>query len=160
MQQKFGECKQCKKNRPINAKGLCGDCVYFNKHGETRFEAQIRKQKEKPKKVYQLKRKPLKKSKIKPKPKKKTGEYKVFLEIWNERDHICANCGMNLDRFVDEETGNPSVMLFSHQKTKGSNEKLIKDKSNIELNCPDCHRIWEFESRENFYKRKDLYKKQ
>jgi hypothetical protein len=158
MQQKFGECKQCHKNRPINSKGICSDCTYFNKHGETRFEAQIRKQKEKPKKIYSLKRKPLKRFKIKPKQKKKIGEYEVFLEIWNEREHECVNCGMNLDRFVDEETGNPSTMLFSHIKTKGSKPDLKKDKNNIELLCPDCHHIWEFCSKEKFYERKDKYR--
>jgi len=149
MQQKFGICKECEKERLINSKQLCADCQYLKTHGKTRFEVQIEKAKQKPAKVYQVKRKPLKKVKKQP-----TGEYNVFLEIWDEREHVCVNCKQDLDRFVDEETGSPSPMLFSHIKSKGSRPDLRLDKNNIELLCPDCHHIYEFCGKEEFLKRK------
>lgn len=151
MQQKFGTCKECEKERPINSKQLCSDCQYFKTHNKTRFEAHFEKEKQKPVKLYHLKRKRLKTAKKQP-----TGEYNVFLEIWNEREHICTNCKQSLDRFVSEETGNPSAMLFSHIKSKGSRPDLRNNKGNIELLCPDCHHLYEFGSKEVFLKRKRL----
>ena len=39
--------------------------------------------------------------------KKKTGEWEMFMEIWKERKHVCANCGKRL--------GNkPQPIFFSH----------------------------------------------
>lgn len=156
MQQKFGYCVKCKKDsQPVNVKGVCSECTYkANHNGMSRFEVSKMKEKEKPKKIYRLKRKPLKRTKIKQKQKKSTGEYELFLEIWKEREHTCTNCKDNLDRFVDEEIGNPSPILFSHIKSKGSCPELRLDKSNIELLCPTCHHIWEFSSKEKFYERK------
>lgn len=158
MQQKFGECKQCHKNRPINAKGNCSDCTYILNNRETRFEAQIRKQKDKPNNIHTFKRKPLKRTKIKLKSKKPTGEYEVFLEIWKEREHKCVNCKRNLDGFIDEETQNPSVMLFSHIKTKGVRVDLRLNKENIELLCPTCHYSHEHIGDEAYNNLKDKYK--
>jgi len=139
---------------------LCKDCNYIRIHGISRFEAILKKEKQKPKAIYKIKRKPIKTSKKRPKQKfkKSTGEYKVFLEIWEERDHICTNCKMNLDRFVDEETGNPYPMLFSHIKSKGAYPELRLVKSNVNLECMECHYAHEHIGEKAYNKRKDLYK--
>ena len=139
---------------------LCKDCNYIRRHGISRFETILKKEQQKPKVIYKIKRKPIRTSKkrIKQKFKKPTGEYEVFLQIWEEREHICVNCKTNLDRFVDEETQNPSAMLFSHIKSKGAYDELRLVKSNILLNCPDCHYAHEHIGEEAYNKRKNLYK--
>jgi len=127
------ECK-CGSKYIVNKKyNLCDSCNYLRLHRESRFEAQIRKQRAKPVKIYRFPNKSLKKRKKQlKKVKKPTGEYKVFLEIWNEREHRCVNCKQGLDRYICRETGNPSAMLFSHMKSKGSRGDLRLLKSNIE----------------------------
>lgn len=83
------------------------------------------------------------KSRVTKKPKiyrkKPTGEREMFLEIWNERPHICTNpsCKKNLG---DE----PIVHYFSHIKPKGKYPELRLLKTNIRLLCISCHRIEDF----------------
>lgn len=86
--------------------------------------------------------------------KKPTGEYDLFLEIWNEREHRCVNCKDWLSENVSRRS---FVKYFSHQKSKGACPELRLEKSNIELNCHTCHDLWEFGDREKFYQRKDMY---
>lgn len=152
-----GICKQCNQEKYIvNSKQLCDDCNQIRLHGQTRFEASVEKQKNKGNKIYVLKRKPLKtrsKTKIK-KERKSTGERQVHFEIWEEREHICVNCKCDLDRFVDEETGEPFPMLFSHIRSKGARPDLRLEKDNYDLLCPDCHYCYEHVGKEAFEKRR------
>ena len=149
MNKKYGVCDGCERTTPVNSKHLCLDCQYFKTHGQTRFEAILEKKKEQINKVVIKKKKSLKTIK-----KPKESEYDVFLEIWNEREHTCSNCKADLEKYVDQETGNPSAIIFSHIRGKGAAPELRRDKNNIELLCPDCHRIWEFGDREHFKARK------
>jgi len=77
---------------------------------------------------------------------KKTGEWEMFMEIWKERKHVCANCGKKL--------GNkPQPIFFSHILTKGRTPELRLNKDNIELLCPEHHMEWEtgdLETKRNF----------
>lgn len=67
------------------------------------------------------------------KKRKTTGEAKLFLEIWEERLHVCVDCGRSL--------GNePRSFYFSHEKGKGAHPELRLDKDNIKLRCFECHR--------------------
>lgn len=145
-------CRGCKNSHFIENRThwLCKACNHIRLHGETQFETQIKKKKQKPVKAYKLKQKPLKRSKIKPKKKKQTGEWNLFLEIWGEREHICENCKLPLG-------GTPLPIYFSHIKSKGAYPELRLVKSNIELLCPKCHSIYEFGDREEFKKRKNLH---
>jgi len=139
-------------------KWLCSDCVYKRNHGgKARREVALEKEKEK---QINFKNKKRKKNKKKSSKKKKepTGEYDLFLVIWGEREHICHNCKMNLDRFVDTETGNPSAMLFMHMVSKGANGRLRLKKKNIKLGCPECHYAHDHQGKKAFKKRKNLYK--
>lgn len=138
MQPYKGICNECKKPKWINnSKGVCPDCTYKNNHnGKSRQQVLIEK----------AKRKPLKH--------KRTGEYDLFVEIWNEREHRCANCKDKLSANVPMKW---FIKYFSHQKSKGAYPELRLEKSNIELNCHTCHDLWEFGDREKFYQRKNMY---
>jgi len=81
-----------------------------------------------------------------PKPvrkKKEKPDYKaLYEEIWNERPHICVNCGYVIDR--------PVVHVFAHKRSKGARPDLKLDKDNIVLECstwirrdgqPGCHEL-------------------
>jgi len=85
----------------------------------------------------QVKIKEITKSSIKPKFKKATGEWDMFMEIWDEKPHNCENCRCNLG-------DKPEAFMFSHIITKGSNSSLRLVKDNIEVLCYSCHQKWEF----------------
>lgn len=57
---------------------------------------------------------------------------KLYMEIWEERPHVCANCGHPIPY--------PIAHVFSHIRSKGARPDLKYDKSNIELNCSSVHR--------------------
>lgn len=65
----------------------------------------------------------------------------LFMEIWNERSHICVKCGKKLG----EE---PKAIYFSHILSRGSHPELKMDKNNIELLCSACHKLHDFNERE------------
>ena len=71
--------------------------------------------------------------------KKPTGEREMFLEIWDERPHICTNpkCKKPLDE-------NPKVHYFAHIKPKGKYPELRLVKSNVRLLCMECHHELDF----------------
>jgi len=141
-----GICNKCKQEKWIqNSKGVCSDCVYMSNHnGKTQFEVSYDRQKQKVVKQYHIKKKVPKK-----RFKKATGEKIMFLEVWQEREHICKWCGVNLG-------DTPKAHMFSHRISKGANSKLRLDKNNIDLFCFDCHYADEFQGDEKFNKRKDI----
>jgi len=51
----------------------------------------------------------------------------LYAEIWEEREHVCANCGYPLSR--------PIAHVFAHIRSKGARPDLKFDKDNIELLC-------------------------
>lgn len=142
MQQRNGTCQSCNKSKyGLNAKGVCPDCTYFKNHnGKTRQEVANERIKSK--------------SYIKPQQKvyrrKKTGELDLFKEIWGEREHVCKNCKDELSENVPIQT---FVSYFSHQKSKGAYPELRLNKTNIDLNCPICHHLWDHGDKEKFYQR-------
>lgn len=137
IEQKFGTCQGCGHNRPINSKGLCPDCVYLKNHGETRFEANIRKKREK-----KITYKSIKRKSIRFKKKEPTGELEMFCEIWEERPHYCSN--KNCGRFLGHEM---NIQFFSHRKSKGAYPELRLCKENVDLLCAGCHHVYEFGDR-------------
>ncbi len=93
------------------------------------------------------------------KVKKKTGELAMFLEIWMERKHQCEWCKKPLFAF--------KVHYFDHIKPKGTYPELRLVKSNIQLLCYywdddhgwyGCHHIKTHVGKEEFNKRKDLFR--
>ena len=105
------KCKNCWKPRNHNNPllSLCKECYYTK-------ELENKKQLKFPKKTYK---------------RKNTWEKDLFLQIWNERQHICNKCGKNLPKM---RTWN-----FSHIKSKWSRPDLRLDPNNIELLCFACH---------------------
>lgn len=137
IEQKFGTCKKCGNDKPINSKGFCPDCVYFNNHGETKFESRIRKKKEDRRSI-----KPIKRKSVKQKSRKSSGELDLFVEIWNERPHYCSN--QNCRKFLGHDM---NIQFFSHRKSKGAYPELRLCKNNIDLLCCECHYVYEFGDR-------------
>ena len=74
---------------------------------------------------------------------KKTGEKKVFLEIWEEREHICTNCKEHLG-------SQPIVNYFAHIKPKSTHPELRLEKDNIQLMCMACHYAFDFQGIDKF----------
>lgn len=115
-------CKDCWKprwhNNPLISR--CKECTY-------------KKQAEKPIKIYTLKQtKPkLVWKKRKARIKDKWSEYKIYIEIWQERKHICDNCWKTIKFF--------HTSCFAHKLNKRDNPELRYKKDNIAL----VHWIWE-----------------
>lgn len=65
------------------------------------------------------------------KQKKPTGEKALFLEIYNERPHVCERCGTGISGF--------NVANYHHVKGKGAYPELRMDKTNIVKICFKCH---------------------
>jgi Bacteriophage Lambda NinG protein. len=127
-------CKLC--TYPVFSKGLCV------RHDRERRAVESQKS---PK----VARNAPKRSQIKKKFPKPTGEKSLFLEIWNERPHICVNCKTHLG---DE----PLAHYFSHIKPKGLYPELRLDKSNVEILCIPCHTAYGTQSKEKYEARARL----
>ena len=123
IKQNKGICKKYGKEKWIqNSKGICPDCVYkLNHDGKSQQEVYLERQK-KNKKKYD-----------------KTGEKELFLKIWQERLHYCAN--KNCRKWLGYV---PKVSYFSHRKPKSTHPELRLNESNIDLLCIDCHYEWDF----------------
>lgn len=121
-------CNECKKDKLIVNKKF-NLCLICNQ-----------------KRLNKLKGNTLKpKSKLKTK-RKSTGEKELFCEIWNERMHLCSNCGVNLGK--DAKT-----FHFAHIKPKSTYPQLRLEKSNIKLLCYDCHYAYDFKTKEAYESR-------
>ena len=57
---------------------------------------------------------------------------KLYTEIWDERPHLCENCGIYI--------ASPVVHNFSHKRSKGARPDLKYDKDNIEILCSSVNR--------------------
>jgi len=84
------------------------------------------------------------------KNKNKGREKQMFYEIWEDREHYCVNCKQELGYEA-------RAHYFSHIKPKGLYPELKYDKTNIQLLCMDCHYAFDFQAREKYDERKDLY---
>ena len=61
----------------------------------------------------------------------------LFLEIWEERDHICEECGADL--------GDVAIAhFFSHIHSKQVYPEIKYEKDNIQLLCYDHHYQYDF----------------
>jgi len=112
-------CKNCGIKTYIEnkAKKLCKRCNFKRRHnGKDKYQVDKEKCKKKTIKI------------------KNTGEKKLFLEIWEEREHICSN--PNCKKFLGEE---PLAQFFSHRKPKSTHPELRLDKNNVYLKCFECH---------------------
>ena len=122
------KCKICwlPRNHTNPLISMCKSCTY-KKSIENKNQ----------KNIYQLKRTPLKKiwKKRKERIKLEWSEYKVFLEIWKERPHICANCWKQILLFHSS--------CFAHKKNKRDYPNLRYDKNNIAL----VHWIFEIKNK-------------
>lgn len=58
---------------------------------------------------------------------------KLYAEIWEERPHICVNCGM----YVPEALAHN----FAHIRSKGARPDLKYEKSNIEILCSSLDKM-------------------
>ena len=136
------ECKICGRIKLIvNRKyGVCIECNHYRLYGETIIETKRKEALAKREAQVKKKSKPLT-TKTKRKP---TGEKAMFLEIWSEREHYCANTECR--KFLGAI---PMPIFFSHRKSKGAYPELRLDKNNIDLLCPTCHYEWDFGNRKN-----------
>ena len=133
---RIGQCSGCKKTTYIQnkTKNFCQQCIYRENHqGKNQIQVQIEKQRNK---EYIP---------------KEDNERQMFLEIWEERSHICENCKKNLG-------GEPKAQFFSHIKPKSTHPHLRLKKGNVRLLCFDCHYSYDFGSKETFNKLKLIKK--
>lgn len=122
-------CKDCWKPRDHNIPTIsrCKACTY-------KRSAENKNQKN----IYTLKRTPVKKiwKKRADRINEKGSEYKVFVEIWQERPKICANCGKPIKFFHSS--------CFAHILSKRDYPKLRYEKENIAL----VHWVFEVKNEE------------
>lgn len=120
-------------------KGECVDCnVAAQSLGYSRMPEKWILQKNPPRCQYH---KDLVKKKNKPskaKVRKVTGEGNMFVEIWEEREHVSFVTGLILP------TPDPRTYYFSHVLTKGAYPKFRLNKENIVFMTLKEHQIWEF----------------
>lgn len=65
------------------------------------------------------------------KKKSKWSQKELFMEVRNEREHNCVECG----KYLKE----PKAHNFDHILSKWSRPDLKFEKSNIQLVCFSCH---------------------
>lgn len=141
-------CNECETEQYIWARGKCKDC---NQRISMAEQLQIRTKirtsgnndsgfQNKQKRIYPISKK-----------KKPTGEAILFKVIWETRSHICINCKIPL--------GNEAkTFYFSHIKSKKQFPELRLLAENIQLLCWDCHYAYDFQTKDKFDARKDLFK--
>jgi hypothetical protein len=71
---------------------------------------------------------------------KNSGQYEMFLEIWEEREHVSFISGKNLERYAN---GQQFVWLFAHVLGKGAYPKYKLNKDNVVLLTPDEHVLYD-----------------
>lgn len=109
----------------------CGKCFSCNKWDS--FEE--RKAIDKPKEI--IKKTPLLTKRV------ITGEFEIFEEIWEERDHISYLSGFSLEKYKYSKF---FVNCFAHILAKGKNHyhKFKLNKNNIVLLTPEEHYLFDF----------------
>ena len=70
------------------------------------------------------------------KPQKEPGQWEVFMEIWDEREHVSAISGTDLG-------DTPKAIFFSHLLSKGAFPRFKLKKENIWLVTAQEHMDWE-----------------
>lgn len=79
---------------------------------------------------------------------KPTGEGALHVKLWLSRPHACTGCDRKL--YVMEPT------IFSHTIRKAEREDLILEEQNIEIECYDCHHIWDKGTWDKIMKQKNF----
>jgi hypothetical protein len=117
----FGTCinPECRKKEVLLIKktGLCLNCHSYKK----KIEYLTKKKMKEGFKGFAGKR-------------KATGELKIFVEIWNEREHVSEINGEEIPHF--------DIRCFSHILPKSLYPSFRLDKRNIVLKTPDQHLRW------------------
>lgn len=54
-----------------------------------------------------------------------------YMEIWEERPHICENCNVRINE--------PRTYNFDHILEKSKHKELRHEKENIWILCMECH---------------------
>ena len=149
-----GTCIDCKDEKwIINAKCQCEECRYKQNHGgKTKFEVELERQNNKPKKTYQLKRKPLKKAKITIKKEKRrevlNKDHETYLEVFNSKPNYCEETGEPLpDIFKDDDGNIVMISQYSHILSKSSHPEYRNCVWNFNRLSTTAHQEWEFGER-------------
>jgi hypothetical protein len=138
------KCKGCRQVKPCNHK-YCRDCYPE--------ELKIKDREKKREKAKQYKKKAVANQKANYKP---TGEWEIFVAIWLKREHVCTGCGCKLHVMAP--------VNFSHTIRTKEDESLRHEEENIELECFDCHNVYdtgtwdEIMTKNNFNKRMEYIK--
>ena len=82
---------------------------------------------------------------------KPTGEWELFVKIWLKRPHECTGCEAKLYVMKAEN--------FSHTIRKGEDESLRLEEQNIEIECMDCHQIWDTGTWDKIIKQRNFVKR-
>ena len=83
------------------------------------------------------------------KTKKSSGQKELFIEIWNEREHVSELSGKHLGNDMN-------AWFFAHILSKGSNPHLKLNKDNIMLLTQEEH--WQLDQNTHLAKQDPLYK--
>ena len=169
MQQKFGTCKECDKDRPLNSKLVCSECQFtLNHDGKSRqevyLERKLEREKGKLKEIHVLKRKSLKASKKRPKTRvnrqlrnerleKRREQIRLdeapYEEVFNSKSPFCEETGQPLNtEFRDEEGDIIARWQYSHILTKKAYPEFRNNPKNFNRLSYEAHQQWEFGDRE------------
>lgn len=107
---KLKPCKECGEDSYLWSKGRCKRCVSKSYGGI--------------KPTVNNERAKLQKQQF-------NTDREFYLEVWNERPHVCINCNCNL--------GEINLLYFHHIIRKSTYPQFRYDKDNIAILCGQCH---------------------
>lgn len=161
MQQKIQICEQCSLPKPVNSKGICGNCTFKNNHnGKSQQEVYSERASKlivdhvkKPFTLIKKRKKTSKSSLLKDARLEKRREQtrkdeETYEEVFNSRPHECEECETPLpDQFRDDEGNVLARFQYSHILTKKAYPEFRNNSKNFNRLCFDCHQTWEFGDR-------------
>jgi RNA polymerase-binding transcription factor DksA len=164
-------CEQCFLFKPVNSRGICGDCTFRNNHnGKSQQEVYSERARELAmthvKKSFNPKehvkklpnttkksRKAMNNSFLKDERLEKRREQirkdeETYEQVFNSNPHQCEECGAELpDQFRDDEGNVLARFQYSHIVTKKACPEFRNDPRNFNRLCFTCHQTWEFGDR-------------
>lgn len=161
MQQKIQICEQCSLPKPVNARGICGDCTFRNNHnGKSQQEVYSERSKGKIKEYVKKlpnttkkSRKTMNNSLLKNERLEKRREQirkdeETYEQVFNNNPNECEECGTQLpDQFRDDEGNVLARFQYSHIMTKKACPEFRNEPRNFNRFCFECHQTWEFGDR-------------
>lgn len=135
MKPKFGICKECEKNKPLNSRGICPECVFAANHnGQNRQEYYLSRSKGKGLDEDDLER--IRK------------DEETYEQVFNEQPPFCLNCRRKLNTIFRDEKGKIIARYqYSHIFTKKAYPEFRNNPKNFNRLCFFCHNQWEFGDR-------------